>query len=121
MNSDIKWMIEQFQTYDVDWMGDEIININELTKHHIVKKEDNGYNDISNYALLTPRSHHLIHYLEDNYYNDYVALNKLFKELNQTFKPPTIEYYEKVKSILKRVKKDIKNNRRGRTNNKRSR
>ena len=113
MNSDIELMIKIYKTYELDWMGDEIKNIKFLTKHHIVKREQGGLNDISNYALLTDRSHHLIHYLEEHYYKEYVELNKLFKELNLSLQPPTEEYFEKVRRILKVVKKDIKNKRRG--------
>jgi hypothetical protein len=116
MQADIKLMVKIFNTTDIDWMGDEIIDVNFLTKHHIVKKEDGGANDISNYALLTPRSHHLIHYLEENYNKEYIELNKLFQELNLTLSPPTVEYYEKVKRIIKRVKKDMKNKNRNRGN-----
>lgn len=114
MQADIKLMVKIYKTYEVDWMCDDIKNIEFLTKHHIVKREDGGPNDISNYALLTDRSHHLIHYLEDNYYKEYIELNKLFKELNLSLEPPTTEYYEKVRRILKRVKKDMKNKNRKR-------
>lgn len=114
MQSDIKLMVKIYNTYDLDWMGDEVKNVEFLTKHHIIKKEDGGLNDISNYALLTNRSHQLIHYLEENDYKTYCELNALFKKLNLTLAPPTEEYYEKVRSILKRVKKEIKNGKRKR-------
>ena len=109
MQADIKLMVKIYKTYEVDWMCDDIKNIEFLTKHHIIKREDGGPNDISNYALLTPRSHQLLHYLEENNYSAYCALNDLFRELNFSVEPPTAEYYEKVRKILRIVKKQIKN------------
>ena len=114
MNQDIELMIKIYETYEIDWMGDEIKNLSSLTRHHIIKKEDSGIDDISNYALLTKKSHILLHYLEDNYIHEYNYLNSLFLELNVSLKKPTKEYYEKVNLVMKKVKKAIKNKRRGR-------
>jgi hypothetical protein len=112
MNEDIELMVRIYGTYKVDWMGDEIKIPSDLTRHHIVKRENGGENGISNYALLTFSSHHLIHYLEDNYFEYYERLNELFLELNRTCAPPTIEYYEEVNKIMKKVRKSIKNSKR---------
>ncbi len=112
MNQDIEFMCKIYNTYDVDWMGDKINN--NLTRHHIIKKEHGGENGISNYALLTESSHHFLHYLEINYHNEYTLINKLFLYLNKSLIPPTKEYYEEMNVILKNVKKQIKNKRRGR-------
>ena len=114
MNDDIRSMIEMYNTYELDWMGDSINSLSNLTRHHIVKKENNGVDDINNYALLTSYSHQLLHYLETNYNNAYVKLNELFLELNKTKLPPSSEYYKNISIILKKVKKDIKNKRRNR-------
>ena len=110
MNSDIEFMMKIYNTYDIDWMGDEIKSPSSLTRHHIIKREDGGENGISNYALLTNNSHHLMHYMEENNYKAYCELNSLFLELNRSMMPPTAEYYERVKSIIKKVKKEIKYN-----------
>ena len=112
MNDDIKLMIQIYKTYDVDWLGCEIKSESDLTRHHIVKKENGGENGISNYALLTKSSHIFLHYLEDNYYYAYNELNSLFLELNMSVSAPTKEYYEKVRSIVKKVRKSIKNKKR---------
>ena len=114
INADIRLMLNIYKTYEVDWMGDEIKDLSCLTRHHIIKKEEGGENGISNYALLTEFSHHIMNYIEENDYDSYMALNNLFLELNRSVAPPTIEYYEKVRAIVKRVKKNIKNERRGR-------
>lgn len=116
MNDDIKAMIDLYETVTIDWMGDIINTPSDLTRHHIVKKENNGIDDISNYALLTSSSHHLIHYLEINYNKEYNYINSLLLELNKSKKPPTKDYYDKMRLVIKRIKKDIKNKRRKRCN-----
>lgn len=112
MNETIELMQKTYNTYEVDWLGDKINSLSDLTRHHIIKKEKGGEDNINNYALLTRNSHIFIHYLEDNYYNDYNYLNSLFMELNRSLCPPSKEYYEEVRSIVKRVRKSIKNKRR---------
>ena len=112
MNEDIGLMVEIYKTYNIDWMGDEIKSLSDLTRHHIVKRCKEGIDGIENYALLTTSSHRLLHYLEDNYYEAYIELNELFLSLNRSLLPPTIDYYEKVRKTVKRCKKSIKNERR---------
>lgn len=114
INEDILNMIKIYNTYEVDWMGDKINSLSDLTRHHIVKKEKNGADDISNYALLTTSSHHFIHYLEIHYNKEYNQINNLMLELNKTNTPPSREYYESIMPIIKRVRKSIKNNKRKR-------
>ena len=54
MNSDIELMLEKYQTYNLDWMGDEIKDIRLLTKHHIVKIEnEDGSKSGIKYTLNT--------------------------------------------------------------------
>ena len=114
MNQDIEIMQKIYGTYELDWMGDKINYPSDLTRHHIIKKENDGDNDISNYALLTKSSHSLLHFLESNYNSDYKLLNELFLELNRSESVPNNEYYDKIRLIMKKVKKSIKNKRRGR-------
>lgn len=114
MNEEIKEMMNLYNTFNIDWMGDIIKSPSDLTRHHIIKKQHKGENNINNYALLTTESHHLIHYLEINYNKEYNLINKLLLELNQSKKEPTEEYYSQIKTILKTVKKDIKNKNRRR-------
>ena len=98
-----------YNTYEVDWMGQPFKSPSDLTRHHIIKREDGGENDISNYALLTHESHALLHYLEVNNYEAYVSLNSMFLELNRSVCPPTAEYFKIVRAIVKKAKKAIKN------------
>ena len=114
VKSDIAFMARIYNTYERDWLGDPIYTIEQLTRHHIVKKEKGGENGISNYALLTKTSHCFIHYLEDNDNAEYRELNDLFLALNRSCQPPTEKYYEEVARIVKKVKKHMKNNSRTR-------
>lgn len=101
MNYDVRMMIEIYATTEFDWLGDIITDINKLTRHHIVKKEEGGENGISNYALLTPKSHRLMNMLEEQEPETYEKLNNLFLELNRSIQPPKEEYYQKIRHILK--------------------
>ena len=114
MNEEILQMMNIYNTFSLDWMGDEIKTPSDLTRHHIKKKQYDGENSINNYALLTTNSHHLIHYLEVNYNKEYNLINKLLLELNQSGKEPTEEYFSEMNKILKIVRKSIKNKRRKR-------
>ena len=102
MNYDIGLMLSIYKTYDFDWFGERITNVEKLTKHHIVKKEDGGENGISNYALLMPSSHHYIHYLEEHDPDTFNLINNMFMELNRSVNPPTKEYYREIDRIKKR-------------------
>ena len=101
MNYDVRMMIQIYATTEYDWLGDIITDINKLTRHHIIKKEDGGENGISNYALLTPKSHHLMNMLEEQEPDTYNKLNNMFLELNRSIQPPREEYYDRIRHILK--------------------
>ena len=104
MNYYIRLMISIYQTIEYDWLGDKIKNTSKLTKHHIVKKEFGGENGVSNYALLTEKSHKLIHLLEEKDPQLYDKLNYMFLELNRSLKPPTRTYYRRINELLNKNK-----------------
>lgn len=108
MNYDIEFMLQIYQTYEYDWLGDKINNINKLTKHHIVKKEHGGENGISNYALLTGKSHKLIHLVEEEDPDLFAEINALFLELNRSVQPPTEDYYRRMDRLVSRISKKTK-------------
>jgi len=112
MNQDIELMIKIYNTNKVDWLGYEINSPSDLTRHHIIKKEKGGEDNINNYALLTKESHILLHFMENSYNAAYIKLQQLFIELNKSMKEPKLEYYNEVNKILKKIKKDIKNKKR---------
>ena len=80
-------MIKVYETYKYDWMNFLIID-NELTYHHIVKREDGGGLTFSNGALLTPRAHNYLHLIEKYDIEIYDKINEIFKAINnQKHKP----------------------------------
>ena len=81
MNYEVKLMLKIYKTTKKDWMGYKICKNCTLTKHHIFKKVYGGPNDISNYALLTEKSHQYLHYLEKHNHQAYLELNVLFKTI----------------------------------------
>ena len=74
-------MTKIYGTYEYDWMNYLIID-NELTFHHIIKKENGGLLEISNGALLTPRAHNYLHFIERVDYDIYLRINDVFKNIN---------------------------------------
>ncbi len=100
MNYDIRLMISIYGTEEYDWLGDKIKDVNKLTKHHIVKKELGGENGVSNYALLTSKSHRLMHLLEEKDPRLFDEINAKFLELNRSLQPPTREYYRSINNLL---------------------
>ena len=113
MNYDIRLMICIYGTEEYDWLGDKIKDPSKLTKHHIVKKELGGENGVSNYALLTVKSHRLMHLLEEKDPELYEEINNKFLELNRSLKPPTVEYYKEINKLLAKNKKLTKSKRIG--------
>lgn len=105
MNNDIKLMLKIYKTTSVDWLGADIKNLNKITRHHIVKRENGGENSISNYALLTPESHELLNTIEINDKPTYDYLNYLFLTLNRSLNPPTGLYFKEVRDTLREYKK----------------
>ena len=53
------------------------------------------------YSFLDREYHNYLDRYYHKYYND---LNGLFKELNMTMKPPTLDYYEEVSHVLRKVR-----------------
>lgn len=77
---------------------------NLITYHHIVEVRNGGKSIWENGALLGRTNHDYLNYLDARYHNIYKELNGLFYELNRTYAPPTEEYYEEVKRVLRKVK-----------------
>lgn len=89
----------------VDWMDYKIYRTSDLIFHHIVEARNGGRRVLENGAILVRSSHNYLNYLDLYHHGCYEDLNYLFKELNSTMLPPTPEYYEEVRYILRKVKK----------------
>lgn len=88
----------------VDWMGYKIRRSSDLTFHHIIEARNGGERVLENGAILVRTAHEYLNYLDIYYHVTYDDLNYLFKELNATRMPPTPDYFEEVRYVLKKVK-----------------
>ena len=98
-------IIELYQIYEYDWMGYKIDN--DLTYHHILKKEDGGTITLDNGVLLTDRAHVYLHKIERIDREIYLKINSVFKEINNSKKP--INNKQKAKIHLLMLIFEIKN------------
>lgn len=85
---------------DLDWMNYKIVQKQEMTAHHIVKKEHGGRLERTNIALLLPVAHQYLHLIECIDIDTYVALNKIFKIVNMQEHEPSKEQRELVEYLL---------------------
>lgn len=83
----------------LDWMNYKIVR-RDVTFHHIIKRENGGTRTINNGALLMPISHQYLHLIEWRDMETYIALNKLFKYINEQRSEPTRGQREIVEYLL---------------------
>lgn len=83
----------------LDWMNYRLVR-KDVTKHHIVKREDGGKLELNNIALLMPTPHQYLHLIECKDIETYIALNKLFKVINTQMTEPNQEQREIVEYLL---------------------
>ena len=86
---------------NMDWMNYRIVNKQDLTFHHIQKREDNGRETIENGALILKHSHQYLHLIEYKDLKTYDAINKIFKYINQQRHEPTQEQREIIEFMLR--------------------
>ena len=84
---------------NLDWLNYKITK-NNLTAHHIIKREHGGKLKQDNIALLVDVAHQYLHLIEYKDHDTYVALNKIFKMINQQQHEPTQEQRELIESLL---------------------
>lgn len=103
-----KEMLKIYKPYsDMDWMNYKIVR-NDMTAHHILKKEHGGNLEISNIAPLRSVSHQYLHLIECKDIDTYIAINKIFKYVNQQLAEPTREQREIIEYLLKEFEKEHK-------------
>lgn len=88
---------------NLDWLNYKIIHKSDMTFHHILKREHGGKEVVENGALLMPvaSAHQYLHLIECKENDTYVALNKLFKMINQQQHEPTFEQRQFIEYLLK--------------------
>lgn len=82
-------------------MNYRIVRKSELTYHHIQKRCDGGKETIWNGALLLPLSHNYLHIIESRELKIYIAINEIFRFVNNQRKEPTIEQREIIEYLLR--------------------
>ena len=104
-----KEMLKIYKPYsDMDWLNYKLVK-NDITSHHIIKKEHGGKLVLSNIALLCSISHNYLHIIECKDIETYNAINKMFKYINQQKYEPTLEQREILEYFLRQFEKEHKN------------
>lgn len=93
-------MIKLYKTIDYDWLNFKIYDINDITFHHIIKKENGGKYSIDNGALLTTKSHEYLHIIENNDIEIYIEINKILKKINEQKHKPTEIQKQKIELLF---------------------
>lgn len=91
-------MAELYNINEYDWMNYKILN--DLTYHHIIKKEDGGKITVDNGALLTKRAHSYLHQIEKFDPEIYEMINLLLKEINIQGHEPSQKQRKKMDLLL---------------------
>ena len=89
---------------NLDWMNYKLIK-KDITYHHIVKAEHQGKRTINNGALIMPVGHQYLHLIECKDIETYIAINKIFKYVNQQMCEPTREQREIIEYLLQEFEK----------------
>lgn len=84
---------------NLDWMNYKLVK-KDVTRHHIIKKEDGGKLEINNLALLMPIPHQYLHLIECKDIDTYIALNKIFKVINNQQHEPNKDQREIIEYLL---------------------
>lgn len=83
----------------MDWLNYKLKK-DDVTFHHITKREDNGKKSIENGAILMPNSHSYLHLIECLDIDTYIALNQIFRVINNQMSEPTMEQRLLIDKIL---------------------
>lgn len=86
---------------NLDWLNYEIVRKCDITAHHIIKKENGGKLEWGNIALLLPHSHQYLHLIEYKDIDTYIALNKIFKMINNQMEEPNRNQREMIEFLLR--------------------
>ena len=100
MNKITKEMLKIYKPIsNLDWMNYKLVK-KDVTRHHIIKKEDGGKLEINNLALLMPIPHQYLHLIECKDIDTYIALNKIFKVINNQQHEPNKDQREIIEYLL---------------------
>lgn len=91
----------------MDWMNYKLIK-GDMTAHHIIKKEHGGLLRIENIVPLRSVSHQYLHLIEYKDIETYIAINKIFKMVNEQRHEPTEKQREIIEYLLRGFEKEHK-------------
>ena len=111
-------MLTIYRPDGVDWLNCRLTKHNPYTYHHIFKAVYGGLVTIDNGAILTSSPHSWLHRVEMNQILCYNRLNELFKWLNETKAPPTVEYWLELKRLLEWYGREVNDDVKGRGDSK---
>lgn len=98
-------MLQIYKPYsNMDWMNYHLVK-KDITYHHCLKREHGGKREIENGALLMPVAHQYLHLIECKDIDTYIAINKVFKYINQQMAEPTREQRELIEYLLQEFEK----------------
>lgn len=95
-----KEMLQLYKPYsNLDWLNYKLVK-NDVTLHHIRKKEDGGRMDIDNLSLIMPSGHQYLHLIECKDIETYITINKILKIVNNQLAEPTRDQREIIEYLL---------------------
>ena len=92
---------------EYDWMNYRLKR-EDVTLHHIVKREHGGKKEWGNLALLMPTSHQYLHLIECKDEYTYEAINKVFKMINESMTSPSDGQREVIEYLLREFEREHK-------------
>lgn len=94
-------MARAYKTRGNDWMGYKIRSIQDLSYHHIIKREDGGPFTWDNGALLCQNTaHEYLHIIEYKDLDMYNYINKVLKQINDGGHRPTKQELINIRDVL---------------------
>lgn len=100
MKPELIQMLKIYKPNGIDWMAYSMTKDNPYTFHHIIEKRNGGKVRVSNGAILTRDAHDLLNVFDMYDVKLYKELNYLFKQLNNSQRPPEEDYWIEVNKIM---------------------
>lgn len=100
-------LIHIYKPKGIDWMGYEYNRVDDLSFHHIQKREHGGLYTLDNGALLRQNtSHEYLHIIEYKDLDMYMYINNLLKNINTQGYAPTKRQLLAIKAILEQFERE---------------
>lgn len=101
MSQIVSEMTKMYRLRGHDFMGYTYRTINDLSYHHIIKREDNGPKTFSNGAVLnSDTSHPYLHLIEERDIEMYMYINNVLRMINDQQSSPTIGQLKAIREVL---------------------